>query len=365
MLLTSLTRHIFSSFYYNISLMMMTRRTNRFASKPQSSSLFAILGVVAIATWAMLETNPSIVNYESINDPNVSNQRHSALRALSEAIGNVTLASDNPLQKFLVLSQQRSGTRFIASLIDKHSHIRCGHEELFLRIHKQPLERLIEKGNLDNYMDQIHLSLELLSHLKGDNVDDNLSHVGFEVMYNQGITAFHVDLMDQLKKENFKIIHLIRKNKLLQYISKDSNDRDRENPVENKHEAHPTDEATVSTLQEIKVDGNVTKMMIYFDEQADENVYVNNLLLDEFGENGFHTVFYEDLNNDNQGEMDRIFDYLGVERQSVKSEFAKIHEGKRGRDYFDDEDQKSVEKAIRNSSYAFNLEPDLPGYHGW
>jgi len=343
----------------------MTRRTNRFGSKPKSYHLLAILGVVAIATWALLETNSFIVLYGTNNDPSVSNQRHSALRALSEAIGNVTLASDNPLRKFLVISQQRSGTRFIASLIDKHSHIRCGHEDLFLRIHKQPLKRLIEKGDLNEYMDQIHLSLELLSHLKGENVDDNLSHVGFEVMYSQGVTAFHFDLMDRLKKENFKIIHLIRKNKLLQYISKDSNDRDRENPVENKHEAHPTDESTVSSLQEIKVDGNVTKMMIYFDAKADENVFVNNLFLDEFGENGFHTVFYEDLNNDNQGEMDRIFDYLGVERQSVKSEFAKIHEGKRGRDYFDEENQNSVEEAIRNSSYAFTLEPDLPGYPGW
>ncbi|KAL7467877.1 hypothetical protein ACHAXS_010246 [Conticribra weissflogii] len=345
---------------------MMTRPTNRFGSKPKSSSLFTILGVIALATWALLESNSSIVLYETNNESRDANLHHDpALRALSEAIGNVTLASDIPLQKFLVISQQRSGTRFIASLVDKHSHIRCGHEELFLRVHKIPLERLIEKGNLDDYMEQVLLSLTLLSRLKGENVDDNLSHVGFEVMYDQGVRAFRGDLMDRLKKENFKIIHLIRKNKLLQYISKDSNDKDRDNPVEESHEAHPTDESTVSSLQKIKVDGNVTKMLTYFDMQADENLDVDDLLLAEFGENGYHKVFYEDLNNDNQGEMDRIFDYLGVERQSVKSEFAKIHEGKRGRDYFQEADRNNVEKAIRNSSYAFTLEPDLPGYPGW
>ena len=63
--------------------------------------------------------------------------------------------------------------------------------------------------------------------------------------------------------------------------------------------------------------------------------------------------------------MDRIFDYLDVASVRVQSEYTKIHEGKRTREYFAEEDRAEVEAAIRDSRFADMLEPNPPGYLGW
>ena len=46
-------------------------------------------------------------------------------------------------------------------------------------------------------------------------------------MYNQGPTHYGKDLMARLDERGIKVVHLIRSNKLLQYISFESNEKDK------------------------------------------------------------------------------------------------------------------------------------------
>ncbi|KAL7464787.1 hypothetical protein ACHAXS_005120 [Conticribra weissflogii] len=329
----------------------------RRATKSASVSLLSVLGVLALSAWACLEFTSSINAY-------IQNDRDDGLsrRSLSESVvgeavvtsdadesaENTTEASaaavaeDEPLQHFIVVSQQRSGTRLLTSLLDKHSSIRCGHDDLFLRLHYGPLHKLIEEGTVDEYMDQIHLSMELLPRLLGDNEDKELTNVGFAIMYHQGVTAFHTNLFHELKADGVKIIHLVRKNKLLQYVTNDSN-----------YNSNGT------------VNGDVDKVLDFVLVNNGETIYVDDLIFAEYGEDGFHTVYYEDLANNEEEEMNRIFDYLGVAHEEVESEFVETHGGRRAREYFAEADRGKVKDAISESEYKFMLEPDLPGYPGW
>ncbi len=327
-----------------------------------------------MASWALLESSSTIDTYSTNNHVAEISQ---SMRSLSEVVGNASLASDavdssssisdseEPFQKFIVISQQRSGTAFFASLFDKHSHIRCSHEDLFNRFGLRGMKKLIDAGSVDAYMEEIHRSMEELSLQARNITGGNVTHVGFEIMYDQGVLAYNEDLVRKLNKEGVKIIHLVRKNVLLKYISKETNDSDRKNPVKKFHQAHPKSEGAVKALQSIKIGGQVYRMLQYFREQSDQNKYVNDLLTAEYGDDGFHTVYYEDLNNDNQGEMNSIFDFLGLEHENVESQFTKIHKGKHAKDYFSERNLKHVEDVIRNSEFAFVLEPDLPSYPGW
>mmetsp|Transcript_19624 Transcript_19624/g.38802 ORF Transcript_19624/g.38802 Transcript_19624/m.38802 type:complete len:364 (-) Transcript_19624:135-1226(-) len=341
-------------------------------SKP---SFLVVFAVMAMSAWALLESSSTIDTYTTKNHDD-ANLDHSG-RSLSEAVGNASLASDavdassstseaeQPLHKFIVISQQRSGTAFFASLFDKHSHIRCSHEDLFYRLGLWGMKTLIEAGSVEAYMEEIHRSMDALSLQARNITGGNVTHVGFEIMYDQGVLAFNKDLFRELNEEGVKIIHLVRKNVLLKYISKETNDIDRKNPVKRFHQAHPESEGEVQALQSIKIGGQVYRMLQYFREQSDQNKYVDDLLTAEFGDDGFHTMYYEDLNNDNQGEMNRIFDFLELEHEKVESQFTKIHKGKHASEYFSEKNKERVEGVIRNSEFAFVLEPDLPSYPGW
>ena len=63
--------------------------------------------------------------------------------------------------------------------------------------------------------------------IKTKTTTDETSAVGYKIMYNQGPTHYGKDLMARLDERGIKVVHLIRSNKLLQYISFESNEKDK------------------------------------------------------------------------------------------------------------------------------------------
>jgi LPS sulfotransferase NodH len=285
--------------------------------------------------------------------------------------GVVQKFSGEPKNQFIIISQQRSGSRFLTSLLDGHKNIRCGNEELlqWTKDHGGDPENAANGKDLTGSTVQDYAAeMEAIMHrLPKDPTDGSpegslTTHVGFKIMYDQGILHFGEELLQHLEDNNIKIIHLVRKNKLLQYVSKDSNNKDK---GVDGHNAHPTTEEEAAQLRDVTVDGKVKKIIKFLREKAGETKAATDLLDAHFGSEGYLTIYYEDLDDDNQREMDRIFDYIDVESIKVQSEYTKIHEGKRTREYFAEEDRAEVEAAIRNSRFADMLEPNLPGYLGW
>jgi len=223
----------------------------------------------------------------------------------------------------------------------------------------------MESQSFDEYMKQISISMDLLRGSEKNDVIGNFTHVGFELMYDQGVKRFSSHLLHELNEENVKIIHLIRKNKLHQYVSHESFEKDRQLRAEMKHKAHPTNEAEVSALDSSALDGNIRDIFDYIMDKNSENRYLEELLDAEFGRKGYYTVYYEDLNRDVQGEMASIFDFLDLNHETVESEYVKIHKGKPTREYFVEEDREKIEDAIRDSSYEFMLDSDDHENLGW
>ena len=273
--------------------------------------------------------------------------------------------------QFIVISQQRSGSRFLTSLLDGHKNIRCGNEELlqWTKDHGGDPDNAANGKDLTgstvkDYAAEMEAIMQRLplEPTEGSPEGSPTTHVGFKIMYDQGILHFGEELFQHLDDSGVKIIHLVRKNKLLQYVSKDSNNQDK--GVEG-HNAHPTTEEEAAQLRDVTVDGKVKKIIKFLREKAGETKAATDLLDAHFGPEGYLTIYYEDLDENNQREMDRIFGYLDVQSVKVQSEYTKIHEGKRTREYFAEEDRDEVEAAIRDSRFAGLLEPDLPGYLGW
>lgn len=301
-------------------------------------------------------------------------------RGSSSSSGNKSLrqsgvvqkfSGGEPMTQFIVISQQRSGSRFLTSLLDGHKNIRCGNEELlqWTKDHGGDPDNAANGKDLTgstvkDYATEMEAIMQRLPKEPTDGSPEGspMTHVGFKIMYDQGILHFGEDLLQHLDDNNIKIIHLVRKNKLLQYVSKDSNNKDK--GVEG-HNAHPTTEEEAAQLRDVTVDGKVKKIIKFLREKAGETKAATDLLDAHFGPEGYLTIYYEDLDEDNQREMDRIFDYLDVASVKVQSEYTKIHEGKRTREYFAEEDRAEVEAAIRDSRFADMLEPNPPGYLGW
>ncbi|KAL7466623.1 hypothetical protein ACHAXS_006913 [Conticribra weissflogii] len=341
-------------------------------AKAKTKFYLPILGLSLVAVWALLDSF-SYFSGEG-GDPGIDN----VWRSLAEVfvtsdseeveVAPAELPPSFSMQKFIIISQQRSGTGLLTSLLDNHSNIRCGHEEFNLQLEKTHLHKLMHHITIDPYMQQLHLFMEELPFSKkikfGQSL--NLTHVGFEIMYNQGVIAYHTNLLHQFRRENIKVIHLIRQNKLLQYISTRSNDLDKREPADGPHDPHPTDPHKSSAVKSLHLPVNVPDVLQFIFRTRGEVGYIEDLLAAEFSTDGYHRIYYEDLNRDIQGEMNRLFDFLGVKHEVVESELTKIHEGHRARRYFENGNNRNdIDAALRNSKYSFMLDPDPPSYPGW
>eukprot|EP00563_Minutocellus_polymorphus_P005591 CAMPEP_0181034392 /NCGR_PEP_ID=MMETSP1070-20121207/7787_1 /TAXON_ID=265543 /ORGANISM="Minutocellus polymorphus, Strain NH13" /LENGTH=506 /DNA_ID=CAMNT_0023111925 /DNA_START=51 /DNA_END=1571 /DNA_ORIENTATION=- len=280
-------------------------------------------------------------------------------------------------QKFLIFAEQRSGSRFLTSLLDDHPQIVCGNEEL---------------NHKDTPMNLKHMTIEDYMALLGETYDNvyqskmassttTTSVVGYKIMYNQGPTHFGKELMASLDALGIKVIHLVRRNKLLQYISFASNEKDkhlmadeqkvaalaaaaaeaeqlREGGGKLKHQAHPkTKEEAQRIRDELVISGKYPEKILSFIEAREEDDRaVSNLVSTYLDATNYAFVDYEDLSGKTEVEMGRLFALLGVEERNVQSQMEKIHEGKLTRDYFREGQQDAVKEALENSEFRWMLD---------
>jgi len=135
------------------------------------------------------------------------------------------------MRYFIILSLQRSGSTFLHKLVNNHTQIEC-RGELFLR-------GVLTKGNFDYYCNQT-LSRKLVfilfrnkqyivwpvsniffgrmseTFLK-EAFTNTTKYAGFKLMYNQ--LSLNRFMSKWIKKNDVKIIHLIRENALKIYLS--------------------------------------------------------------------------------------------------------------------------------------------------
>ena len=256
-------------------------------------------------------------------------------------------------KRFIIFAQQRSGSKFLTSLMGNHPHISCGNEEL-LHLNTTSLD-------IDGYMKMVIGTFTQL--LEGTGIHspsstahiDTVTHVGFKIMYDQGLLQYQRQLLEKLDEQGIKVIHLVRRNKLLQYVSYAANKKDRLENAEG-HQPHPTTEAEIKALSEIRVPGTPDKVLKYMDKKNGDVKEMSNILTKYLEPDALSVVNYEDLSKDNDGEMGRLFKFLGVPPQHVQTELAKIHKDKKIHEYFVEKDQDDLRKALKESEFSWILE---------
>ena len=283
-------------------------------------------------------------------------------------------------QKFLIFAEQRSGSRFLTDLLDDHDQIICGNEELnhkdtSMNLKHMTIEeymKLLEETYDDVFQSKVALS--------SANANDGSLVVGYKVMYNQGVTHFGKDLMARLDEAGIKVIHLIRRNKLLQYISFASNEKDKHlmadkekaaelaaaaaaasaegEGVPLKHQAHPkTKEDAQRIRDELTISGkHPDKILSFMEAREADDKAVSNLVSTYLDTANYAFVDYEDLSRETEKQMERLFALLGVEQRKVQSQMEKIHEGKLTRDYFKKGQQDAVKEALEKSEFRWMLD---------
>jgi len=275
----------------------------------------------------------------------------------SRDINPSTMAAESSYQKFLVFAEQRSGSRFLTDLLDDHPHVRCGNEEL----NQKGASMNFKHSSLDEYMNMLDDTFERIYETPTQHSPVGQSKViGFKVMYNQGVTHYGKDLMAKLDEAGIKVIHLIRRNKLLQYISFASNEKDKHikagNP-DSKHNAHPkTKEEAELIRDEMTISGKPGKVLPFMEEKTEADTKVSNLISSYLDSENYAFVDYEDLSDKTDEEMARLFDLLGVEAQTVETQMEKIHEGKQTRSYFKPNQQEALKEALEQSQYSWVLD---------
>lgn len=254
-------------------------------------------------------------------------------------------------KRFIIFAQQRSGSKFLTSLMGNHPHISCGNEEL-LHLNTTSLD-------FDGYMKMVIGTFTQL--LEGTGIHsptstahiETVTHVGFKIMYDQGLLQYQRQLLEKLDEQGIKVIHLVRRNKLLQYVSYAANKKDRLENAEG-HQPHPTTEAEIKALSEIRVPG--TPVLKYMEKKNGDVKEMSNILTKHLEPDALSVVNYEDLSKDNDKEMGRLFKFLDVPPQHVQTELAKIHKDKKIHEYFVEKDQDDLRKALKESEFSWILE---------
>ena len=291
-------------------------------------------------------------------------QQPSAVQeATSSSSSTTTNAADQP-EKFLVFAEQRTGSRFLTDLLDDHPAVRCGNEEL-----NHPGSAVkVKDTTLDEYMDVLEDTWDRLSETAGNHnhkaegrtAAGTAKAVGFKAMYNQGPTYYGDDLLSLLDENNVRVIHLVRRNKLMQYISTEANQIDKKHAAkeaEMDHNAHPHSEEEANKLRQITVSGKPNKVLHFMRQKTEEDARVSELIESNVARDHFAIVHYEDLSENTQTVTARLFDLLGVDDgREVKTDMAKIHKDIPTRNYFEEGQREALREALEQSEFAWVLD---------
>lgn len=179
-------------------------------------------------------------------------------------------------QKFVILTTPRTGSTFLNGLLHSHPHIICKAELLHPSLRKDPVDKYLQ-STIWNEKDKAHIYVKAK---------------GFKLHYE------HIRGLDDLnyfKNNNTKVIHLIRKNTLNVVLSMKLTRKigvwgGVEYPVE-PFEINPTDLLTRMLETELRIE--------QFSKVAEEFDHM--------------TIYYEDLCENKDYEMERCFTFLGVD----------------------------------------------------
>lgn len=174
-------------------------------------------------------------------------------------------------------------------------------------------------------------------------------------MYDQGILHFKKDLASWFKDQNVRIIHLVRSNKLQQYISDKSNHFDKKKHKHNGgHVAHPKSDKDAERLgNQFKIGTSRREVLRGLEDLRRKDATVTNILTPvcRAKKELCMTVVYEDLAENAEAIISQVQTFLGVSTERVSSPMVKIHKASGMRHYFVEKGRDKLKTALEKSKF--------------
>ena len=240
------------------------------------------------------------------------------------------------MTKFIILTTQRTGSTLLWRFLNLHPQI-DGHGEIFLKIMKK-------EDSFNKYVNNVRfgkfkalffykkLVEEFLNHLQV-SADPETQAMGFKLMYNQ----LNPKLKNFLLENNYKIVHLIRRNYLKIVISRET---------AQKREFYHAKEG--DEIERVKINLDINVLYQNLDEISIEVEKNRN----EFSNFNYHEVYYEDFVEDRDSETLKILQFLSVSDQGLSNKDFPLK--KINTDNLDEiiNNFSDVESSLKESKYA-------------
>jgi LPS sulfotransferase NodH len=240
------------------------------------------------------------------------------------------------MKKFIILTTQRTGSTLLWQFLNLHPQI-DGHGEVFLKMMKREDSfnayiNGLRLGGVKKVFFYKELIDEFFIHLE-NHAPPETRAIGFKLMYNQ----LNPKLKSYLIKNDFGILHLIRKNYLKIIISRES--------AQKRSFYHAKKD---NEIEKIKVDLNTNLLLQALDQISAEVDKCKN----EFSSCNYQEVFYEDFVSDRKSESLKILQFLNLPDLDLGNQefpLMKINSDKLPEII---ENYSNVESLIRNSKYS-------------
>lgn len=223
------------------------------------------------------------------------------------------------MTKFILLAERRSGTSLMIDCLNNHPKIFCGKRvfgqefkvknpdknnhsgDYFLyrsgSIKRNLLHYLNKKSSINNFLEK---------HFFKKN---DLETIGFRFIYNN--VSSYPEVVNWIKKNNIKVIHLVRENLLKTYVS---------TLTAKLHKMHHPRKGEKIITKSVKLDvSNLLKEL----ERRKNEIELNRKI---FSCNPYLEIKYEDFVKNRQDESYKILNFLGSESiMTLDSDLVKIN----------------------------------------
>ncbi|APY08025.1 hypothetical protein BWZ20_06795 [Winogradskyella sp. J14-2] len=195
------------------------------------------------------------------------------------------LFGNKDYKKFVIISTSRTGSTLVMALLNNHKNVICD-GELFKNLNGKSCK---------------HVWNDFFNHKPKDT-----QQVGFKLFYSHPRDDDKT-VWDIIKQDkSIKIIHLMRRNILRIFLSQRIGIKTKR-WTENVNRPHNI------SLESKKVDVDYKECTEAFNKITD----YQNKTKQMFKEHDYLEVYYEDIVNDRESELDKIFDFLDVEKMQV------------------------------------------------
>jgi LPS sulfotransferase NodH len=213
--------------------------------------------------------------------------------------------------KFIVLSQARTGSNFLLSLLDFHEQV-VTYGELFVAPdsigwHRLKYDKYWQSKSLISLM--LHRPQEFLQKKVFRKYPLPIAAVGFKIFYDQAKEGDIKTVWEFLRsQQDIKIIHLKRRNPLKSLVSL-------KKALITKQWIAVNQEEVKDQSQDISITLTYEDCLKYF-QKTDDNILHHDTF---FSQHPMIDIYYEDLCADNINQTNIIQDFLGLNYRPLKS----------------------------------------------